>query len=112
MGRKYESEHPEDPNDLTDVKGIARELVEEASDDASAVAGAVVDKVSDTATYIAESASDEVHAAYTYPEAYVGYAVRKLKRRAQARPLETVMTVAATAFVAGALWSVVRRPRY
>lgn len=50
MGRKYELEHPEDPYDLTDVKGIAAELIEEASDDASAVVGAVAHKVRDIAT--------------------------------------------------------------
>lgn len=112
MGRKYEQEHPGDPYDLTDIEGIAAELVEEATDDASELAGTVVDKVSDTATDIAESASDEAHAAYTYPRAYAGYALRKLMRRAESRPMETVLTVAATAFIAGALWSVVRRPRY
>lgn len=111
MGRKYELEHPEDPYDLTDVKGIAAELIEEASDDASAVVGAVAHKVRDIATDVAESASDESHAAYTYPRAYVGYALRKLKRHAQLRPMGTVLTAAAIAFVAGALWDVVSRPR-
>lgn len=110
MGRKYELEHPEDPYDLTDVSGIAAELVEEATDDASAVVEAVADKVSDAATDIADGASDEARAAASDPRGYAGYALRKLKHRAQLRPLDTVLTVAAMAFVAGALWGVARKP--
>lgn len=104
MGEKYRSEHPEDPYDLTDLKGIAAELVAEATDDAKAVAGEVADKVKDTATNLAETASDEAHAAYTYPRAYAGYALRKLRRRAVQRPMDTLATAAAMAFLAGALW--------
>jgi ElaB/YqjD/DUF883 family membrane-anchored ribosome-binding protein len=111
MGEKYRREHPEDPYDLTDVKGIASELVEEATDDAKAVAGAVSERVSDTASDLAADVSEEAEAAYEHPGAYAKYTLRRLERRARERPLDTLAVAGAIAFLAGALWSVVRRPR-
>lgn len=112
MGRKYQLEHPQDPYDLSDVKGIASELAEEAADDAKELAGDIVEKVGGTATGLAEDAVDEARAASRYPRSYAGYSLRKLKRRAQLKPLDTLATAAAIAFLAGALWNLVRKARF
>ena len=109
MGTKYRLEHPNEPYDLTDVKGIAAELADEAVDDAKVIASDVAETVTDTVTDLAEEAADEANAAIQYPRAYAGYTWRRLERRAREKPLDTLAAAATVAFLAGALWGVVRR---
>lgn len=108
MGEKFQREHPEKPYDLSDPAGIALELAEEAVDDAKAVAEDVGNKVSGSASRMADEVADEARAAYRYPSSYASYTLRRLERRARARPLDTLATAGAIAFLVGAVWAVTR----
>jgi hypothetical protein len=109
MGTKYRLEHPDEPYDLSDMKGTAAEIAEEAKDEVQDVATAITGKVKDTASEVAEGVSEEAKAAYDDPSGYAAFTLRRLEARARAKPLDTLAVAGAIAFLAGALWGIASR---